>query len=59
MQLKYMVRSTQTLRREKMALQEYKETGGEKWDYEDTPQYWQQRDAEEKIILNEMEQYGS
>lgn len=37
-----------------MALQEYKETGGEKCDYEDTPRYWQQHDAEEQLILNEI-----
>lgn len=38
-----------------MAIQEYKETGGEKWDYEDTPRYWQQHDAEEQIIMEEIE----
>lgn len=40
-----------------MAIQEYKETGGEKWDYEDTPQYWQQRDAEDIIWEEGFEEY--
>jgi hypothetical protein len=54
--MRYLEKNTQTLlRRKYMAIQEYRETGGEKWDYEDTPQYWQQRDAEEKIIMEEIE----
>ena len=39
-----------------MALQEYSETGGEKWDYEDTPRYWAERDTERNIIKNEIEE---
>ena len=37
-----------------MALQEYRETGGEKWDYEDSPKYWAEREMEERIIEKEI-----
>lgn len=40
-----------------MAIQEFKETGGEKWDFEDTPRYWQQRDAEDIIWEEGFEEY--
>ena len=42
---------------EAMAIQEFKETGGEKWDFEDTPRYWQQRDAEDIIWEEGFEEY--
>ena len=33
------------------------ERGGEKWDYEDSPQYWAQREMEQNIINEELERY--
>ncbi len=34
------------------------EQGGEPYDYEDTPRYWMERDLEQKIINEEIEEYG-
>ena len=37
-----------------MNIEEY---GGEPYDYEDTPRYWMERDLEQKIIDEEIENY--
>ena len=58
MPTKCLAKNTQILlRRRAMAIQEFKETGGEKWDFEDTPRYWQQRDAEDIIWEEGFEEY--